>query len=549
MQIIVNFHAKVGRSMANPFTGLAITLGSLIPILAQAGEPSSGAEEPMPMGLETCIQRVVNLNETIQVRTLEWLASQKRLKAAKGIFEPDWVASVERNENLQKNTAAQIISLGQLTYDQRNTLFNGALEFLTPTGAKVKLGYSLQDLRNNLQQRVSVTREFQSFAGITLTQPLMKNGGFDFTMANIRLAAGDSEVAYQEYRRQMCIMIARAEVAYWDLYFAQEQHQIRSDSVHMAETLLADNRLRLQAGKGSDLDVLQAEAGVALRQTRQKEALQKRIETMNRLNALISGADYFSHPPVRAIDQPAQRVTDLSYSDSMREAIAANPDYLSQMQQVAQEKIRVLYARNQLWPQLDLKGSYGLNGLGGTIGATSDDISKRGYESWSAGIELRIPLSGGIKGRNELKAAQLRQREALVTLKSVEVELATAMDTVIRRITNDRESIPNHHKIVDFSQQLLKTELSRLEAGKGDSHKVLDAEESLSETKTTALQNLIEYEKAMVEWELLRGAKLRLRNLEFTKSQLETKTYAILNNRQTAARPSESTNSPAHHQP
>ena len=45
-----------------------------------------------------------------------------------------------------------------------------------------------------------------------------------------------------------------------------------------------------------------------------------------------------------------------------------------QGKKVRQEELRVAYAKNQRLPQLDLKASYGLNGLGSTPGESWDDV-------------------------------------------------------------------------------------------------------------------------------------------------------------------------------
>jgi outer membrane protein TolC len=143
-------------------------------------------------------------------------------------------------------------------------------------------------------------------------------------------------------------------------------------------------------------------------------------------------------------------------------------------------------------------------------------------------VELRIPLTGGIKGRNELAAAKLRQREALLALKSAEVEIANSLDTAVRRVANTRQSITNYHKVVEFNERLLKTELSRLELGKTDIRKLLEVEEYLSEAKNSALENLIGFEKSLIEWQLIKGTLLQTKNFEFTKAQLKNRTSLIL---------------------
>ena len=270
--------------------------------------------------------------------------------------------------------------------------------------------------------------------------------------------------------------------------------------------------------------MLQAEAGAAFRRARQKEAGQKLAETMNRLTALFSGSSFLTTLRVRAIDAPTLGPVEAQFYASMLEAFESNPDYLSQRRQVMQEDVRLVYARNQRWPQLDLKASYGLNGLGSTPGRSCQDIERGDFEAWSVGVELRIPLGGGIKGRNELAAAQLRKKAALLGLKSVEVDLASALDLVIHRISSLRDMVANYQTVVEYNERLLATELARLETGKTDSRKVLEVEENLAEARSAALESLIGYQKTLVDWAMIKGSSLKAHNIELTQAQLEHKT-------------------------
>lgn len=518
---------------------VAALLAALLPSHLSAADsptaaPARAAQPPsLPaadaMTLRQVVQRVLDYNETIQIRALEWLSSQKRAKAARGIFEPEFVGSAEMQRNERRNSVQQQLGLfGSEAFSERNNIYSGAIETLLSTGGKLRVGYSLRDLSNNLQARYGTgINEYESFMGASLVQPLLKNGGPNVTMAAIRLAAGESELAFQEYRRQTMLMVARAETAYWDLFFAQELAGIRADSVRIARTLLDDNKARAQVGKSSELEVLEAQAGVAFRQARLEDALQKLIEARNRLAALVSGAAAFTNTAIAAADHPQLREIETDFFRSMEEAFEWNPDYLTQRRQVIQENIRLAYAKNQRYPQLDLKASYGLSGLADSPGASWDDIRTSDYENWSVGVEMRIPLGGGQKVKNEYEAVKLRKQQALLSLKSVEVEISSALDTSIRRVGSTRDGVQNYQEVVEFNKRVLDTELVSVDTGKSDSRRVLEAEGRLSEARSSVLESQVNYEKSLLEWDLIRGTVLRTRNLEITREELGRKTGTL----------------------
>ena len=220
-------------------------------------------------------------------------------------------------------------------------------------------------------------------AGLSLTQPLLKGGWQRATTANMRLAALGSEVAFQDYRKQLMTVISTAEAAYWNLHLAQEQMHFFEESVKLAETLVKDGKVRVQAGAGSELEVLQTQAGLALRQSKLGEARQKYFEALAQVRNLAGMPAMGESPAIVELSDPPV-LTDQAgaFQDLGMKALELNPDYLSQVKKAAQEDIRIAYAKNQRLPQLDLKASYGLNGLGASPGDSFDALTTGDFESW-----------------------------------------------------------------------------------------------------------------------------------------------------------------------
>jgi outer membrane protein len=506
---------------------------TVYPLIISAGvlmEP--GATNSL--SLREFLQLVLERNESLHARVLEFEITQKRLKAERGIFEPEIVLSYDRVENKRENTAEQRRSSGVVFFEEENNIYNGGLEALIPTGAKIRLGYSLRDLNNNLQDPTfgtivtnAIRAEFQTFAGISLTQPVLKNAWFSATLANIRLAALASDLAYQEYRRQMMLIISTAEASYWNLYMAQEQVRFFRDSVLLAESLVTDNEARLQAGKASELEVLESKAGLALRQSKLAEAEQKHFETASQLLTLISVPSTPPAPFLQATDHPGGSDEIPQFLESGRAALEMNPDYLGQVGKVKQEDVRLAYAKNQRLPQLDLRASYGLNGLGSDPGSSWDDVQNRGFPSFSAGVELRLPLGGGIRPRHELSAAKLRKQQTLVGLKEIETQILNAIETALRKVRSARQATENYQTVVSFSENLLETERARLEAGKIGSRRVLEVDAGLFEARNAVVEVQVQYERARLELELVQGTILRSRNIDLPQKELEQRTMSL----------------------
>lgn len=485
--------------------------------------------------LREFVQLVLQRNESLRARLLEYEISEKRTRGEQGIFEPELVLGYDRIDNERENTAEQRRSSGVQVFEEQNNVYNAGLEALVPSGAKVRLGYTLRDLRNNLQDPalgVIVTNgtrgEWQTFAGISLTQPVLKNAWLNATKASIRVATLQSDVSFQEYRRQMMLVVSTAEAAYWNLYMAQEQVRFFHDSVRVAESLVTDNQTRLDAGRGSELEVLEARAGLALRKSKQAEAEQKYFENVSQLRTLLAMSGEDATTILRANDEPGVATATPPFYQSGQMALEQNPDYLAQLKKMKQEDVRVAYAKNQRLPQLDLKASYGLNGLGPDAGSSFDDVQEGGYPSWSVGAELRIPLIGGIKVKNDLAAAKLRKQQALVTLKDTETQILNAIQTALRKVSSAQESTSNYRSVVDYSTRLLETERTRLDAGRTTSRRVLEVDAAVFESKNAVVEAQVQYERALLELELVQGSLLQSRNLDLSQKEVRDRTTTLL---------------------
>lgn len=194
--------------------------------------------------LNDYLQQVMEHNESVQAQMLETEVARHKNKAEAGIFEPEFQASYTRESNQRTNNVQQQAQQnGEGYFSERNNIYDFGVQDTIPTGGKIRLGYTLSDLANNVNPNASFltstnsywSKQYQTFVGVTFTQPILKDGWLTPTLANLRLSAMESDIAFQEYRQQLMVTIFHAENAYWNLFFSQEQVQFFDQSV--ADTL------------------------------------------------------------------------------------------------------------------------------------------------------------------------------------------------------------------------------------------------------------------------------------------------------------------------
>jgi outer membrane protein TolC len=486
--------------------------------------------------LDDFLRLVLQRNETLEAQMLQTEANRRKARGERGVFEPDLVTSITREANKRTNNIVEEASQGgQELFSERNTIYDTGIESLVPSGGKIRIGYTLSDLVNNVNPipflastNNSFIREYQTFVGATFTQPLLKNAGIGVTTAKIRLAALESDIAFQQYRRQLMLTVSGAEAAYWNLYFAQEQLRFFEESVALAQSILSDSQERLKAGQGTELDVLEAQSGLALRKTKQNEAMQNFFDALSRMHVMAGSVPQPGDPPIRVADHPPAASPALSYKDSYYDAFNLNPDYLIELGKLDQEKVKLGVAKNQLLPDLNLKAAYGFNGLARTPSESWDAAQKGNTPSWSVGVELRMPLAVNIQGRNEYQAARLGLQAALLNVNGLGTQIANALKTSMQKARTWDDSVQSYQTIVRYNEDLLKTERARLSVGKVDARKVLEVEADLFDARQSLADASVQARRAVLEFEIADGSLLKKRSLDLTREQLRRRTMALL---------------------
>ena len=502
---------------------LSLSLFFLNGGVSAASKDSDETVKPLPLSLDALIRLVKEKNERIIFQELEWGVSREAVNSEKAIFEPDFVASLQHEKNAKRNTAEEFIARSSTlfqggdpsVFNERNNDYSAAVEGLTPLGTRVRLGYTLQDISSNLTDHVAPgIRQYQTFLGGSLEQPLLKNRGIDATTAGIRIAEFEADVAFQGYRQELMGVVFDAASGYWDLVRAQDSLRIRRDSVQHAEVLLKQNREWAKFGRIAETEVLEAEAGLAVRKSLAISAKQDLVSAMNRLRTLFSSSAAHEDATVRAVDPLRVEPVSARLAETLQKAFELRPEYLSSQKKIKREGIRIAYAKNQRWPQLDLKSSYGINGLDSSADGSWQDAKDREFESWAVGLEFRIPIGGGKKTRSELEAAKKKKQQALLEMKAVEVAVANAADTAVKNLRHAYEQVLKFENAVRLRERLLRVEVARFDAGKSNSRILLEREEDLLEAKEAWLESRVNFKKSELNLGMAKGSLLLTYGIE-----------------------------------
>src|SRR5262249_52406103 len=138
--------------------------------------------------------------------------------------------------------------------------YNFGLGGLLPWGMTYKLGATAANDQGTFNH---FANQYSTFAGVTATQPLLRNFGFGSTLASIRIARTNRNISEWQLKQSVIDTVTNVIFAYMNLDFSRKSLTSARGSRDLAVQLVDENEKRFKVGQMSEYDVTSAKARVA----------------------------------------------------------------------------------------------------------------------------------------------------------------------------------------------------------------------------------------------------------------------------------------------
>jgi outer membrane protein TolC len=452
--------------------------------------------------LDEAVQRALEHNLNLKIQRYAPLVDKYTLQADYGsAYEPAFnVVARDTNSDNPGRYFSGLQGHPQQVDDQQYQFGIGAPSggmALTPWGLQYGLLTTLdksvfQTYGANGLPLAPITQD-TTFAGITLDQPLLRNFWIDANRAAILVAK--KTIQYDEFGFRMAVIsnISATEQAYDELNYAFENVKVQIDATNLANELVGENQRRVQAGVLTYLDVAQSQSQLASSRAALLAAKQLVIQDENILKSLITDQyrDLFDVELV-----PAEKLSALpemfDLTESWQTALTNRPDL--QQARVAVERIDVSrrLQKNQLYPQLDLTGSYGRTGLKGNLGDAYNDIPANSFPAYSYGAILSVPL-GDTAARNNYRVAKASQDQLQAAYQLAEQNVLIQIQNTIEKARSDYEQTRATRDAREYAEQALDAEQKKLQVGTSTPFIVLQLQSNLTTARSAEIRALADY--------------------------------------------------------
>ncbi|MEI6035086.1 MAG: TolC family protein [Verrucomicrobiae bacterium] len=506
------------RSSSSParlvFSGVlarALLLGFLSASLS-AAEP----EQTLSLNLENAVRMALGKNFQIRAERFTPQIARARQLSASGKFDPVAGVSVTYDANnqelrtLNNELVPPVATPGGETPDlfarTSGLVVDSSISGLSPWGLTYDIGGSTTQTTDN---RIANDR-FNSFFGISITQPILKNFGTGANLAQLRIARADRAISEWTLREKIIQVVTDTVNTYCELYFAKENLGVEERSRALAAQLLSDNLKRAEIGVMSPLDVMQARADLAAREEKVLVAQRAMLDNENFLKQLVTDE-------VFRVLQTRLKISSLpelpgAKADKEKDfplAFQMRPDYRQALLELQKRQINVVFARSQNLPRLDLVASFGLNGIDTSLAESFQRVTgqKTNNLAWTMGFVGSLPVPNRT-ARGELQANQLETARALVELKRLEQAILVEADNAAGQIETTRERISATAAALDFAGKTLEAAQARLASGTTTTFEVLQFQRDLAAAEINAVRARADHIRAIASYARVTGLTL-----------------------------------------
>jgi outer membrane protein TolC len=505
---------------------------------APAQPPAEAEEEVPPEPLQlTLIQAVamgLERNLQLKIELINPLIEETRVMEALANFDSVLFANTSfqhRRSLLIAASALDPVTGAPVRDEERSESFVTAAGFRKPltTGGTFVTQFSAQRYQFNV---TGPTRQFTDIGFLnygewkdvsplvmnpsvttdltfSLRQPLLRNAGTKVNEAAIDIARTGRQAARYDYEARTLSTIADVTQAYWTLVFQRELLTVRERSLKYARDLYEATARAVQFGTLPAIEVIRTKEAVAIRAADLILARAAVDAAVDRLRRLLRGSaeDVPDDQTIVPLDSPSGPHGPVDEKRAIYIALMRRSDFLAAKERAKADDTRLVVAKNQLLPLLDLGLSFNVNGLGGNLASSLGSkhhsplnevgIFHSDYYDATVAINLEWPV-GDRLASSQYTRARLGKLSHLLQLKDMEEQVILEVREAIRAVVTSAERIGSTATARDLAAERLAAEQARYQAGAGRSLDVLEAQDQLDRAEGEALRARIDYHMALV---------------------------------------------------
>ncbi|MDQ6676970.1 MAG: TolC family protein [Acidobacteriota bacterium] len=477
--------------------------------------------QKLVLRVEDFVRLLLKNSTDIRLVQLDYYTAADAVLAANAPFDPNLLMSfaATRSKQPQSNLISGAGTLNSLTQSSQAGYQQVLGEGPTLSSSFNAVRTSTNSVFSNLNPSIFDSLNF------ALTQPLLQNRGNIQLRTPLLIARTQLVITSALSKTRIADTIAAATRQYWDAVGARDFIRVQQESLDLAQRAYEHDKLSLELGALSRLDIFQSESQVAQRRVSLIQAQYAYREILDSLRRLI-GADL--KPATRYMEMVLQddpgiqssSVTVQPLEQAVAKAMDSRPELTAAGRRIAIDELNERAAQNALLPRVDLSVLGGASGLGGVPIATSSGLLgvtpvpaapsglgeslgqilsfKAPY--YGLGITLGIPIRSSLAKANLADALVNRTRDRY-NVRQIEQQIILEVKTATNEFELAREAVNAAITARDLARQNVNAEQQKYELGTITAFELLDAQTRLTQIENTVVTANVGYQKALISYQ------------------------------------------------
>jgi len=478
-----------------------------VPPPSQAAGEGAANSEPLALSLEAALEAALANDLGLALEGVNAEAQSFTFAGSWGLFDPVVRASASyTNSQVQQFVFVPNASGGDfqtIQFDAETKSASTGIDYPLTTGGRLSadLDYSRTDGFN-------APLPVSSSLALNFNQPLLRGRGENYATSLQR----ENELRYlkqvERVRQTRQTLYRQVSDAYWDLVSAREQLLVADETLALGREQLEQNKRRLAAGVGTEVEVLQAETNIAQRVEQQ---LLRRVAVKNaedRLKGLMypgKSPQTWERELAPTSALPEQEsVPSLDWKAGVAIALQKRSELKQQALEIDVTEQGLVRAVSERRPTLDL-GLQARSAIqSANEGDAFDDVFGWELPQTTVSLNFSTPL-GNRQALNNERLARASIRAARITYDRLESQIVEEVRVAERNARYQLQAVQAAAASRALAERQLSWEQSRYREGLSTNFQVLEFQQQLAESRyshTLARANLV---KALTQLEFAQG--------------------------------------------
>ncbi|HEY2906831.1 MAG TPA: TolC family protein [Vicinamibacterales bacterium] len=502
-----------------------------------------GTRPNVQLTLDDAVKLALERNLDISVQRLNPQINDIAIARISSIYHPALISTL--------NTASTTTPVTQSTGGASSAgvpVVNGLSTYTAGVSQSVPWGGGQFNvaLNNNRQTSTSQNSLYNptfntNWSGV-YTQPLMRGFSTDITRQSLQVTRISRDISDVQLRSTITNTLSNVRNAYWNYVYSVQATDVAQQSVNLADQLVKDNQTRVEVGTMAPIDVVTAQSQAATARQNlvaSQSAMYTNELTLKRL--IVSGTqDPNWNAHLEPVDRPDFRPEAIDIASAIRRALSERTDLDIAKKDVEANNVTLKYLNDQLKPQADFVGTYGLVGVGGSQlvfpegsagvnrqpigsipGGYGDALSSlftTNFPRWTAQVNFSYPL-GLSSQQASVARARVQLGQVQAQIRQIELQVATDVTNAAVTAQSNAERVQAAQAARELAQKTMEAEQSKFEVGMSTNYNVILTQRDLATAQINELQAILNYRISLVELERLQQTTLQSSNVTLLTPQ------------------------------